>query len=376
MSLPRHSGLLISTLSKFLQACTCVTLRASGTNVNFGLHPSIWRLHLLSPTLPRTLALLFLAFLPAAAMGEGLTIVSPASNRTVSSPVRVVAEFPNNSGIVSTTITVDGSEISGGSVTPLDVEVPIPAGDHFLTVAGLQADGSTVSASEWIKVAATTATAQSASISTSSTTHTYTNIEEKSGWYLYPDQGHPVCSSTPSLMSSPSVNAPSGKFYLGPTGQYNNCLWPIRLGSSTTVTHFQLDSYYRLSNPAYSQGIEFSSNHHIGTKWYKFSVQCSYAKGIFSVWDTAGGRWSATNIPCTRPALNSWDHLTVNTSISNGKAVFTSLNLNGVQHAINKSFYPSSKSSSYSYGVHFQMNGDLQRHPYYAYVDKLTYAAW
>ncbi len=333
----------------------------------------------MSPILPRTFALLFLACLPAAAMGQGLTIVSPASNRTVTSPVRVVAEFPNNSGIVSTTITVDSSEISGGSVTPLDVDVPVLAGDHFLTVTGLQGDGSTVSASQWIKVAAPTASTTSAQLirpSTTSTTHTYTNIEEMSGWYLYPDLGHPVCSSTPSLVKAPSISSPSGKFYLGPTGQYNNCLWPILLGSSTKVSNFKLDAYYQLSNPAYSQGIEFSSNHHVGTKWYKFSVQCSYGKGIFSVWDTAGGRWSATNIPCKRQALNSWDHLTVNTSISNGKAVFISLTLNGVQHAINKSFYPSSQSSSYSYGVHFQMNGDLQGHAYYAYVDQLKYTAW
>ena len=329
---------------------------------------------------PRALALLSLSLIPAVALGQGLTIISPASNRTVTSPVRVVADFPNSSGIVSTTISVDNVDTPEGAVTPLDVDVPMSAGSHFLTITAVQADGATVSASEWVKVAAATTSAaaltQSATTSSTSSTHTYNNIEEMSGWYLYPDLGHPVCSSTPTLASSPSLNAPSGKFYLGPTGQYNNCLWPILLGSSTTVTHFTLDAHYRLSNPAYSQGVEFSSNHHIGTKWYKFSVQCSYFKGHFSVWDTAGGRWSATSIPCKRPALNSWDHLTVNTSISNGKAVFTSLTLNGVTHSINQSFYPSTKATSYSYGVHFQMNGDLYAHPYYAYVDQLTYTAW
>ncbi|MEY2412405.1 MAG: hypothetical protein QOD84_1011 [Acidobacteriaceae bacterium] len=335
---------------------------------------------MLSLNLHRALALFSLSLIPAAAMGQGLTIISPAANRTVTSPVRVVADFPNTTGIVSTTVSVDNVDTPGGNVTPLDMNMPMSEGNHFLTITGVQTDGSTVTASEWVKVGAPATAAalstQSASPLSTSSTLTYSSIEQMSGWYLYPDLGHPVCSSTPSLVKAPSISSPSGKFYLGPTGQYNNCLWPILLGSSTKVSNFKLDAYYQLSNPAYSQGIEFSSNHHVGTKWYKFSVQCSYFKGHFSVWDTKGGRWSATSIPCKRPALGSWDHLTVNTSISNGKAVFTSLTLNGVTHPINQSFYPSTKSTSASLGVHFQMNGDLQRHPYYAYVDQFTYTAW
>ena len=212
--------------------------------------------------------------------------------------------------------------------------------------------------------------------SPSSSAITFSNIEEQSGWYLYPDQGNPVCSPVPSVTSSPSLDGGSGAFYLGPTGPFNNCLWPIALGSSTTATHFKLDTYYRLSNPSYAQGVEFSSNKHVGTSWYKFSVQCSYYKGIFSVWDTAGSRWSPTSIPCKRPALQSWDHLTVNTAINNGKAVFLSLTFNGVTYPINQSFYPVTKQSSNSFGVHFQMDGNGTGDAYEAYVDKLSFTAW
>ena len=89
-----------------------------------------------------------------------------------------------------------------------------------------------------------------------------------------------------------------------------------------------------------------------------------------------GARWSATSIACTRPAANSWDDLTVNTAISNGKAVFLSLTLNGATHTINHSFYPTTKPSSYSFGVHFQMDGNRTENSYYAWVDKLTLTAW
>ncbi len=205
---------------------------------------------------------------------------------------------------------------------------------------------------------------------------TYSNIEEMSGWYNYPDYGDPVCSAKPALMSSPSVDGISGRFYLGPTGSFNNCLWPIKLGSNSGVYNFQLDVHYHISNPSVSEAVEFSSNHHVGSKWYKFSVQCSYNYGRFQVWNTAGGHWSPTNIPCLRQVPGTWDHLTVNTAISNGKAVFISLKLNGVTYPINQSFYPLTTGTSYTYGVHVQADGNRAGNAYYMYVDELTYKAW
>lgn len=343
----------------------------------------------------RTLTLLGFLSTSAVVFAQTITIVSPRTV-SVSSPVRVTANISPTAPVTSTSVSVDGVEISQPQpVTPLDIEVPMSAGNHLLTVNAVQSDGLRLSASRSVDISApvTAQTSPTTSSSVASVTTTsdatsniristsggfswVSDIEEKSGWYTYPDQGNPVCSSKPILTSSPSLDGASGKFYLGPIGQYNNCLWPIKLGSSTTATHFKLDTYYRLSNPSVAQGIEFSSNKHVGTKWYKFSVQCSYNKGVFSVWDTAGGKWSPTNIPCKRPPLNSWDHLTVQTEINNGKAVFLSLTVNGVQHTINKSFYPVTKSSSSSFGVHFQMDGNIAGNAYYAWVDGLKFTLW
>jgi len=332
----------------------------------------------------RIIPTLFL-FASTLAIAQTVNIVSP-SGSAAGSPVHVVANFSNTAPIDSITVSVDGNAAlsQAEAVTPLDVYVPMTGGNHVVTVSAVQSDGLQLTASENVDVtlaaaAMTPSAASMASASTASTssgTISYSHIEEKSGWYTYPDQGNPVCSSKPTLVSTPSTDGLSGKFYLGPKGQFNNCLWPIKLGSSTTATHFQLNTYYRLSNPSVPQGVEFSSNKHVGSKWYKFSVQCSYHKGVFSVWDTAGGKWSATTIPCKRPALNSWDHLTVNTQISGGKAVFLSLTFNGKTYTINKSFYPTSKSNSYSYGVHFQMDGNRAGDAYYTYVDNLKYTLW
>lgn len=213
-------------------------------------------------------------FLLASTIGfaQSATIVSP-SGGTVTSPVRVVADFLNTAPIDSITVSVDGSTALSQTevVTPLDVSVPITTGNHVISVTAVQSDGLQLTDSKSVDVTSSsssaTAAALSASTSSTSGSASYNHIERMSGWYTYPDQGNPVCSSKPTLVSTPSLDGTSGKFYLGPKGQYNNCLWPIKLGSSTTATHFTLDTHYQLSNPSVAQGIEFSSNKHVDTKW-------------------------------------------------------------------------------------------------------------
>ncbi|PYV74592.1 MAG: hypothetical protein DMG97_08350 [Acidobacteria bacterium] len=341
----------------------------------------------------RSLTPFVLLLAATVAFAQNVTIVSPSAT-TVSSPVHVVANFSPSAPIESISVLVDNVEVNQqpDAVTPLDLYVSMPSGNHLLTVNAVQADGLQLTASRSVDVSApvmamSTATTSSASssgpsdetaaiqTSTSGGTSLISHIEEKSGWYMYPDQGNPNCSSKPYLMSSPSLDGTSGRFYLDPTGQFNNCLWPIKLGKST-ATHFKLETYFQLSKPLVSQGVEFSSNKHMGTKWYKFSVQCSYYKGVFSVWDTAGSKWVKTSIPCRRPASNTWEHVIVQTEITNGKAVFQSLTHNGVTYTINKSFYPKKGVSSYSFGVHFQMNGNRSGDSYYTWLDNLKYTYW
>jgi hypothetical protein len=340
-----------------------------------------WRLFVLA--FPRRILLIVFLFASTIVFAQSVSIVAPIDD-TSTSPVHVAANFSNSAPIDSITVLVDGATALSQTeaVTPLDVHVPMAAGNHVVTVNAVQSDGLQLTASKTVAVTSTTAATMASAAgslstaSTSSSTNWVSDIEERSGWYTYPDQGSPDCSTKPALISTPSLDGVAGKFYLGPHGQFNNCLWPIKLGSNSTATHFTLETYYRLSDPSKAQGVEFSSNKHIGTKWYKFSVQCSYHKGVFSVWNTAGGKWSATTIPCQRPSSGSWDHLIVNTEISNGKAVFLSLTLNGKTHNINQSFYPLSKSSSYSYGVHFQMDGNRAGNSYYTYVDNLKFTLW
>jgi hypothetical protein len=294
-----------------------------------------------------------------------INVIAP-SGSSASSPVHYVATASTtcSGGVTSIGIyTSPGQLAYTTSGASLDTNLTLDPGSYNTTVQSWDQCGGSAKASVPLTISATGS-------------QTFSHIEQMSGWYIYPDQGNPVCSSKPTIVSTPSLDGTSGKFHLAPTGEFNNCLWPILLGSSATATHFTLDTSYAVSDPPVAQGLEFSSNKHIGSDWYKFSVQCSYNKGIFSVWDTAGARWSPTSIPCTRPAANTWNHLTVNTAISNGEAVFLSLTLNGVTYPINQSFSPTTEPSSYSFGVHFQMDGDRAGDAYDTYLDQLTFTAW
>jgi len=56
--------------------------------------------------------------------------------------------------------------------------------------------------------------------------------------------------------------------------------------------------------------------------------------------------------------------------------VFRSLTLNSETHEINKSFDPITKEDAYSFGVHFQMNGNRRGDACYVWVDNLKFTLW
>jgi len=145
----------------------------------------------------------------------------------------VVANFSSTAPIETVTILLDGVQVAQpDAVTPLDIDVPMSGGNHLLTVNAVQTDGVQLSDSRNVDVSApvaamSTSTSSSTStttvpypgigMSTSGSTSTISDIEQKSGWYVFPDQGNPDCNSKPYVSSSPSIDGASGRFHLDPT---------------------------------------------------------------------------------------------------------------------------------------------------------------
>lgn len=176
-------------------------------------------------------------------------------------------------------------------------------------------------------------------------------------------------------ISTPSLDGKSAKFFLGGEKPYSNAIWWNRLGSQDSATNFKLEISYYIKDPAASQGIEFAANQSRGGYRYKWSTQCSFAKGIVQVWDTYNHRWTPTTVPCKRPAAYTWTHITTEWKRENGKAVFVSMTINGQKHYINKSFSPKPFDAS-AINVHWQMNGNSVQKDYTTWVDNMKLTVW
>ena len=208
---------------------------------------------------------------------------------------------------------------------------------------------------------------------------TFSNIEQMSGWGSCTGcagAGGNAYYTVTSGQSSPSLDGNSMKIFLGGTTPFSHSLIWRRMGNSSSASHFVFEMYYQIDAPARSQGLEFAANQALSSQWFKFSTQCSFSNGQWSVWNSKYGGWVKTGIACTRPPAHTWQHVVFEYQRANGKAVFVAITINGNKHYVNKSFYPQSKSGDGSIGIHFQTNGNTTQADYTTWIDKLSFYYW
>jgi hypothetical protein len=207
----------------------------------------------------------------------------------------------------------------------------------------------------------------------------FTNIEQMTGWgscTACAGGGESATYSMKRPISSPSLDGASAKFSIGGTVPFSHGLWWRRMSSDGTASRFVLDMYYYMKNPSSSQGLEFAANQSMGGKWYKFSTQCSFARKIWRVWDSANRKWVSTSLACNRPAAYKWNHVTFEYARQDGKAKFVSITVNGKKTYLNKGFWPRSNHAGTSTGIHFQLNGNSTQTDYSVWADRLSFKHW
>src|SRR2546430_533768 len=131
---------------------------------------------------------------------------------------------------------------------------------------------------------------------------TISNIEQMSGWNSCDtcSGGGIVPYSMTQGLSYPQAG--TTQFSIGHGDPWSHALWWKRLGNDSTLSHFVLSLDQYMENPAASWGVEYNVNQLLNAQWYKFSTQCSFGDGIWQVWDSANKHWTATSVPCIRPA--------------------------------------------------------------------------
>jgi len=315
----------------------------------------------------------------AAAVAGTVSISSPGSGATVTSPFHLVASANSSYAITGMAVYVNGSKVAGATSTgKVDKYISTSTGSKRITVQGFDRTGVF---SKTINI--TVSTSSSSSGSDSKTTgKTYYNIDQMSGW-----QHCTVCAGTNGSgstasysmhqwISSPSMDGKSVKFSLGGSTPYSNALWWKQLGANSSARHFVYDTYVYLKTPSASQALEFDVNQSTGGKKYIFGTQCSMTRGTFDIY-SAASKWIHTSIPCTAfKTAYKWHHLTWEFERTTGRNVkFVSVTLNGKKHYINKTYSPKSSSTN-EINVAYQMDGNKYQTDYTTWLDKVKLRYW
>ena len=208
---------------------------------------------------------------------------------------------------------------------------------------------------------------------------TFSNIQAMSGWT--PCTGCAGGGSNAHFVFQQHISSPSMTGHALLEGirsgtPFSHVLAYKSLGgTSTAKKHFVQDVYVRFDKPQNANGFSIAGHQTLNGKHYRFSSQCSFNKGIWSVWNTKSGSWLATNIACTRPPANTWTHVVMETErTSDNREHFIAVTVNGKKSYINKYVYPESQSGN-GVGMHLEMDGNAQEAAYSGYWDKVTFTA-
>jgi hypothetical protein len=333
--------------------------------------------------------------LPAVA---GVSVSSPSSGATSSSPVHFVASASSpacSKGVASMGIyTAPGKLAYTVSGAKMNKYLTMSNGTYNVIVQEWDNCG-------WSATAPLTLTVSGSS--SSGTGKVFSNLQKSGGWtgYALLPPGFGICSDcSPSgsrvkwswsqNVSSPSLDGISTKSsYNGGTTQWADILWNNHLigdfsshglpdFSKTLVPslhNFTYDVYFWVGNVNDSQALEFDINQFVNGKSYIWGHECRIAGGHeWDTWSNPGEHWVKSGVACN-PISNSWNHLTITVQrTSDNHLLFKTITLNGKTATLNRYDTPTSRNW-YGVTVNYQIDSNYYKKPYSVYIDKFTFTA-
>ncbi len=310
-----------------------------------------------------------LLILATACLAGTVSVTSPSSGSSTTSPVHFVASATSSYTVSSMMIYVDNKAVYTVYSSSLNTYVSMGIGWHSIVVKSWDVTGAISSMSLSINVTSTTSGS------------TYLNVDQTSGWQACTNcAGASGTQDAPSSFSqwqaSPSMDGASMKFFIGGSTPYTNALWYKGFGSNSSQ-HFVYDVYFYITTPNYSEALEFDINQYIGGKKYIFGHQCSPKwSGTWDTWNQNTGHWESTGIACPVFQAYKWNHVQIEVERTSGSQLhYVAITYNGVKNYVNRYRYPSYTSWN-GFSIDFQMDGDYAQHDYYTWLDKLNVNYW
>ncbi|HET9840232.1 MAG TPA: Ig-like domain-containing protein [Candidatus Angelobacter sp.] len=323
----------------------------------------------------------------SAASFAGVTISSPASGTTTTSPVHFVASASSTNPITAMRIYVDNVSVYLVSANKLDTLVTMASGTHSVVVQAWDSTGAVFKTPLTLSISGASATPTPTPTpapglpAPPSTAVVKGDIDQMTGW-----ESCTVCAGANAAgpvaiysmvenQASPSLDGRSAKFSISGSTPYSDALWWKQLGAADGATNLKYDLYFYITNPGVAQALEFDNNQSNGVHKFIYGTQCNIKGGHWDVWGNAAGNWISTGIACSVPTAFVWHHLTWEFQRTATNVIFVGFTYDGVTHYVNKS-YPARSSSGHEMNVAFQMDGDFAMHAYSTWLDKISLTYW
>ena len=341
----------------------------------------------------QTWKLIFLAGLCVSASchkanASDITIASPANGSTVASPLLVKAHTTGCNGLAPSAFgySIDDATglVRGESAYDIDVaQQGIPAGTHIIHFKSWTSAGACPVVNSQIHVTGSPAAAVASTIPSGAKASP--NLDSMQ-WLGVHDGGTPGGSKGSTVFpASTPLYDDALEFYMTYYDRGGE-RWSLQFAKDEAPTHFAIDTYVYIVDPAQVQNIEFDVNQVTSTgETVILGTQCSSLTGTWESAYTDGhyDHWWSSNVKCNPHnwAANQWHHVQIGMHRDNsGVVTHDWVNLDGAHYTFNEAPRPSFQKLGWPAGVlvvNYQIEGEsAESGSVRSYIHKMTIYRW
>ena len=328
-----------------------------------------------------------------AALAAAITAASPVNGTYVSSPVWIRAHNVGCDGLAPTSFGywIDNATAVAAGVTAYDIDVPkqaLATGTHTVHFKSGTTKGACPAVRSTFIVSGSNTPDPSTGAEPGIPSYAIPSpdLDGEKNWLQIHDGGTPGESrgSTVYPATTPSYDD-AREFYMS-YGDHGGERWSLQFAREAAATHFILDTYVYLTDPAQVQNLELDLNQVMPNgETVILGTQCSSLTGTWESAYTSGhyDHWWSSNIRCNPRTwtANQWHHIQI-AMHRDDKGVVTHdwVNLDGAHNVFTSAPRVAAQALGWGPGdlvVNYQIEGENAGiGSIKSYIHKMTVYRW
>jgi Big-like domain-containing protein len=336
-------------------------------------------------SLSRSLVLLGAVCLVAGfASAQSVTILQPAANSTVASPVRVQATVQDSSTVKLTQIFVDGLKAYEIAASGVNTTLPMTSGNHRIAVQAVDSAARVFKSVVYVNVSGGSPAPVISDAATATASIIYDRVEEKTGWQTCGNCGNTGATGATATyhmtrgIGSPSEDGSSAMFSISGPAFKNGYWWisdnPVP-NQGLKYLRYEFDIYIPKGYENAPQAIEFECQQRLNGWVYNFAWQAEYPNSVWRVFNYTMRRWESTGIHFNHFTPGTWHHIVTefHNDPSTHRVYHDAITVDGVRHAVTQAAVHSAKNTGGAnyFNNAFQLDLNSKGTPYKVYVDRM-----